>query len=89
MTPPEKIREIACHNCCCSFEDKSKANCRHYNNVWQMHEWDKEQFAKEKQQWIDKATQSYCENCDNIDCQLTECIDLQRFKEKLLKTIQL
>ena len=52
-------------------------------------DWKDKQFAIEKQQWIEKATQSYCENCDNTDCQLTECIDLQCFKEKLLKKIQL
>lgn len=46
MTPLEKTREIACHNCCCSFEDKSKANCRHYNNVWQMYDWTKNELLK-------------------------------------------
>lgn len=56
MTPKEKVMEIACHNCCCSFEDKSKANCRHYNNVWQMHEWTKQQMIDSACEYLYKNT---------------------------------
>ena len=82
MTPPEKIREIACHNCCCSFEDKSKANCRHYNNVWQMYEWTLKQIAERASKWID----------NNINYNTDDKVSRTKkeiLRESLLKTIQL
>lgn len=44
----------------------------------QMCEWTKEQM-------IDKACESFCENCRQDDCRLTACLHMYGFREKLIK----
>lgn len=82
MTPQEKTMEIACHNCCCEYEDKSKANCRLYDNVWQMHEWTLKQITERASKWID----------NNINYNTDDEVSRTKkeiLRKSLLKTIQL
>ena len=40
-------------------------------------------FDKEKQQWIEKACDVYCKDCEYIGCDKFECLALEKFRKAM------
>ena len=63
MTNEEKAREIASYRCT-SYSDYSFTDCA--GAALDAMQWKDEQYAKEKQQWIEKACEWLNKNANSI-----------------------
>lgn len=99
MTNEEKARILSNKGCLGAYisrdaealnpteEDRKRLSI--YGACLEAMQWKDDRHKQEKQQFVDKACESFCENCRQDDCRLTECLDLYGFKEKLIKKLQL
>lgn len=74
----EKAEQIAQYHCA-----NKLSLIQAYNAALDVAEWKDEQHAKEKQQWIIKACDVYCKDCEYIGCDKFECLALEKFRKAM------